>query len=707
MKRIILMMLLTSLILMMFSCDKTTMQEDGNTKLSCTSSDNSSRFESFESGEDDNSDISARTFKKESAPSIPADAINMLDVDGNGTLYNASQVKANTNYYLPAGAQWTKAIKFDTNTNYYIQGDLDFVYWGTDDADRLDVVGGEVYVLHEGSISITQDAYIRLAINIKCWGSMTTSCDVIHIGEHASIKIYKNEELTVKKLVIHGVFTTVGNLNASEFEVASSDEVNVYRVNIGGDLSVENLLYLSLKGTLIVNGNTTANEITVSVFAKAQFKGCVTVHDKLYCAGDAKIWVNNYLKTEEIVIANNVFIFLKAGTLVESKTITYSEGSSACFYNGDMSAYAVISCETLIPRSNMNRMQGGPIDLHAKTINNSGSELEWTANVIFNGPTKIEANDCHEGFSSVTEQPEEKYNLTHIALVRSPNTDKISATSIDFKNGKAFISWHERGDAYQGYLDVVNIDSKKINATYSTTELDFNHIYVAEKLIYVTGGGKKGAFYTEVNYSNTSSSLSIEVVEVAGASGNCILQETANQWVISGAQGGITIAPENNFIPLEQAKYIVKYGDNMAVLAGIENTSIYEYSMTGEELKSYNVGSIPDSDGKNALFVDNDVIYAALGANGLKAFKNGAPHGEYANLDGGSVNCVDVDENFIYIANGTAGLYILDKTDFSLIKSYKFGDASANFVKKGADGLIYLAYGLKGVHTFKLTKLAI
>ncbi len=83
-------------------------------------------------------------------------------------------------------------------------------------------------------------------------------------------------------------------------------------------------------------------------------------------------------------------------------------------------------------------------------------------------------------------------------------------------------------------------------------------------------------------------------------------------------------------------------------------------------------------------------------------YNGGSFSREFTGEEVGSVNCVDIDDNYIYVANGLAGLMILEKSTLNVVKEFKLGDASANFVRKGEDGYIYVAYGLKGVHRFKL-----
>ena len=147
--------------------------------------------------------------------------------------------------------------------------------------------------------------------------------------------------------------------------------------------------------------------------------------------------------------------------------------------------------------------------------------------------------------------------------------------------------------------------------------------------------------------------------------------------------------------------------------------TIYNAQMVQEA--SFEVGSIYPVDGKNVCVCDNEYIYVCKGQNGFGVY-------DYAgNRVGGSnrsANGVDVDEHHIYLAAGD-GLVILDKhstyTDVNgnscnrMIKRLCYTGCaatkvnnntdvkqSANFVKKGPDGRIYVAYGMYGLQIYEL-----
>ena len=139
-----------------------------------------------------------------------------------------------------------------------------------------------------------------------------------------------------------------------------------------------------------------------------------------------------------------------------------------------------------------------------------------------------------------------------------------------------------------------------------------------------------------------------------------------------------------------------------------------------EEELSFEVGSIYPTDGKNVCIADDEFIYICKGQNGFDIYNYSG------NRIGGSkksANGVDVDEKYIYLATGD-GLAILDRnatyTDANgdtynrTIKKFNYRargatsvtnetdiKQSANFVKKGPDGRIYVAYGMYGLQIYE------
>lgn len=653
-----------------------------------------SRLLSYYNGSTGMQSIKRRTVAQVAAPSIPADALNMFDLDGKGTQYQAWSAKTNTNYYIPSGKSWTSDIQLKNNTSYYIAGSLKLSGWGS---------GSTLYVLPGGSIELP--ATLDNGVTIESWGDVTFPSSLA-INNNGSFTNYNAAKtMVIETINNQGTFATAGNVTAKSFQVSAKGKSTV-----DGDVDVEKDVTISNQSSLVTGGSVGCNYFELNTASSATIGTCLGVATTVSVNNNTNLTLTKCLHAQNINMSNSCNILLQDSTLVlVDGTITFGNPESKFYNNGTQ--YAVISCANMvIAHDVIDRIGGGPVDVHATTLtNNTGKDLRWTANVIFDGATYLPANGCRPQFGTAPKQKEPEYTLTHMAEVLPPQTERISATAIDFKDGKAFVSWHEYGDPFQGYIDVFDMSTLTINATLYSSVLDFNHITVADGQIYVAGGRNAGAFYAPVDYQSAEGTVNITLTKVNGASGNCLIKEGANIWVVSGQNGGITLFPAGSYTPLTAAKYILKYGDRIAVLAGITETKVYEYSaQTGELLDQFAVGSITPDNGKNAMATDGETLYVSLGANGMKSFKNGVETGSYSESTGngfGAVNCVDVDDNFVYLANSNAGLVILKKSDLSVVKSYTLGGASANFVKKGTDGLIYVAYGLKGVHVFKLNEL--
>ncbi|MFI3323263.1 MAG: hypothetical protein SNI45_02345 [Rikenellaceae bacterium] len=580
--------------------------------------------------------------------------------------------------YIPANYTHDLPIGFYYNgSDLYVAGDLTYnsTSWGK----------GNIYILDGGSVTFPAN-FALSDIQVYSWGKINFegNCTI-----NSSSSLYNYSDYTLEltssdgnefNLQINSNFESVGCIVADKVEIIGANQWESSRI--------------------------------------VKFGDCVNV-GTLDLSNYGELYISSYGLVADVVDLHSYSnLYLTGGTLVlVSGSINFENYS--CFVNLS-TEYAVIDTELVTIDNNtfLNRINGGPVDLNYRSCedDNSGNDIQWTSNVVFNQETYVADNDCHDGYGASTDEPKEPV-LEHDAVVTSPNIERISATSIDFNDGRVFVSWHEAGSNYQGYIDVVDMESMSIEATLYTTELDFNHMYINNGVAYVTGGdNKQGAFYSEVAYSSGSDSVSVEVIYVEGSSGNCITIENDEKWVVSGSNGGLTIVETEevngetkdvqNYTDLAEAKFVEPYNGVMAVLAGLESTYIYEYDLNGTLTDSYDVGSIDPSDGKNTLHADGDAIYACLSTSGLVKAVGGVVDSSLSLSEDqiGSVNCIDTDDNYIYIANGTHGLTIVDKSTWATVKEYTLGGASANYIKLGEDGYIYVAYGLNGVHRFRLVE---
>jgi hypothetical protein len=131
------------------------------------------------------------------------------------------------------------------------------------------------------------------------------------------------------------------------------------------------------------------------------------------------------------------------------------------------------------------------------------------------------------------------------------------------------------------------------------------------------------------------------------------------------------------------------------------STSDYTFS---NPLQTISLDVIAPVNGKNVMHIEGNDIYVCLGKNGLKRYTNGVEVAEFK-VSGDTIaaaNGLAVDNKYVYVAYGHGGLFVLDKTDLSVITSYSYtGGKSANYVTV-SDDILYVAYGLSGVQIFRL-----
>lgn len=345
----------------------------------------------------------------------------------------------------------------------------------------------------------------------------------------------------------------------------------------------------------------------------------------------------------------------------------------------------------------------------------------------------------------------------------STPTHKYSATSISFNKDLVYVSWHanpetnmhyaqsnyspsvDSAEDFGGIVDIIHIDRYDITSSLfeqsmENSEFKYNHILFSDNVVYTAATSNKvGAAMSKI--ALTPAGLFPELdnykevrVPLTGYSANCV-ERIGNELVtISGySKGGINkfaLTDESNQEKKHikggddyQGKYVYYHAANGKVIT-LNNTSrgivtIYNSDMVEET--SFEVGAIYPEDGKNVCICDNEHIYVCKGQNGFGVYDYA---GNRVGGSGKSANGVDVDDKYIYLAAGD-GLAILDKNSRFVngegdicnrtVKKFSYTGRgatsvtdetsikqSANFVKKGPDGRIYVAYGMYGLQIYEL-----
>lgn len=266
--------------------------------------------------------------------------------------YVTWQVTAGSSYVLPEGSSLTTNINMSTNTKYYIAGDLTITNaWGT---SALFVVGPT--------------------------GSITFQMNRLPSG-----------------MVVH---------NHGDQVLPNYFTIGAYsNLQVKGDMTIANL---TVEGNLYVQGVVDGGiNLTANQGAYIRFGHCAYFSGDIYLTNNTTLVSETCLTANDIYMTTNASLYLSAGSILECNDLELA--NSTCEVEGGEDSYAVLNVlgSITVHQDNADEMFGGLLDIHCDDIiNNSGGELEWEEEVVFNGDTYIPATDCREEFGTPPNQNE-------------------------------------------------------------------------------------------------------------------------------------------------------------------------------------------------------------------------------------------------------------------------------------------------------------
>ena len=304
----------------------------------------------------------------------------------------------------------------------------------------------------------------------------------------------------------------------------------------------------------------------------------------------------------------------------------------------------------------------------------------------------------------------------------------LSATGVTVLRGKAYVTYHVRGENYGGEIltfDVSNPASPQLLKSLIDEHVDYNDIMMGQGTsnIWVAGArdvnvsgydGTNGAIATKIGLDRSkipndnpsweaplasfSASSITRVDPPAGASNGRI-------FVTSGSKGGISVIRGNNVNEIFHTRQVnnakhFDYGNDRGVFLrgnGDGTSTIDIYALDDSfNFSSFSIPFDVTPLGKNGVDVVGDYAYLAMGEDGLVKVDlvNGTVAGTFKSAGVGLANAVQVDGGLVFVANGSDGLIVLDENSLEQQASYKFS-GSCNYVH--VDGnMLFIANGSSG-----------
>ena len=331
--------------------------------------------------------------------------------------------------------------------------------------------------------------------------------------------------------------------------------------------------------------------------------------------------------------------------------------------------------------------------------------------------------------------------LDLVAEDQTPNNG-MSATCIQpGTSGKFYVAYHTNGTASNGAIESISLANNTLTINESVQSAnatnDYNHILVDGNTLWVAGsqsGNKShaddvtgvGPFMGQISLNSDGTfadKIQISAIDKKNTKldANCVANFNSNHIVATTKGFTIFNAKMNKWNEgSTEGKYLVAANDKLYALTVDGTLTAYNDNKMQEVAATYNVGAISPKGNKAVIAVDEPKgeIYVCKGENGIsKIAADGtvsqffdcptmkAPvHADKQGDVKGCANGVYVTGNYVYVACGSYGLVVLDKTTGKEVCHRKaYNGKSANFVTGDNDNNIFVAYGQSRVQVFKLT----
>ena len=334
--------------------------------------------------------------------------------------------------------------------------------------------------------------------------------------------------------------------------------------------------------------------------------------------------------------------------------------------------------------------------------------------------------------------------LDLVAEDKTPNNG-LSATCIQpGENGKFYVAYHTNGTASNGAIEAISLANNALTINQSVASdnatNDYNHILVDGGTLWVAGSQSGNANHADevtgvgpfmgqisLNSDGTfANQIKISAIDrkTKGMDANCVANFKDNHIVATTKGFTIFNAKMNKWNEgSTEGKYLVTANDKLYALTVDGKLTVYTDNAMQNVDATYELGAISPKGNKAVIAVDevNGDIYVCKGENGISKISNGTASQFYTcptftasnkaqNLEAGKnyvkgcANGVYVAGNYVYVACGSYGLVVLDKTTGKEVCHRKaYNGKSANFVTGDNDNNIFVAYGQSRVQVFKLT----
>ncbi|HSD08742.1 hypothetical protein [Flavobacterium sp.] len=301
----------------------------------------------------------------------------------------------------------------------------------------------------------------------------------------------------------------------------------------------------------------------------------------------------------------------------------------------------------------------------------------------------------------------------------------LKATHVDAKDNYVYVSYNTEGDAYLGAIDVIDVsqpNNPRLIVQAILPNIDVNTVVYNNGNLYLSGavdidqnpGLKTPAFVGKMPLQSGLLTSFYDTVSLTSNVGTGVAVADAKYFGVSGSNGVLAkIDKATNVvettIPIADLRAVGSINNKIVVLSGTNGVKIFNADNLDLQIAFSVSTDVPDA--KRTIDFQRDNVLVSEGYQGLKVYNLNSgsllqtldlPH-DYTGIDASDVvtNAVSVNGDFVYVANGAAGVSVYKNVNnnLNLLGSIQL-DGSSNYVKSVGD-YIYVATGNGGLKIIK------
>ncbi|MCH7410153.1 hypothetical protein MM239_12160 [Belliella sp. DSM 111904] len=371
-----------------------------------------------------------------------------------------------------------------------------------------------------------------------------------------------------------------------------------------------------------------------------------------------------------------------------------------------------------------------PIDRNNIILSTDSDQLSARINRSNAGVVQIVNPAFASGRVSEDEIPSGKIPMALVAQADAPSYSgkSLRATHVDINGDYAYVSYNKEGADFLGAIEIYDISEPtkpRITAQAIFTTADINAIKYHQGRLHIAAAYdvdaeptiETAAQYLTVSVANGGFTSEFVRANIAGSASIGVTIAGERAAVASGSDGVLALFDSNQetiiTTPVQDLRDVAYGSNTIATLSGTEGISLWSPSNLSALSKIALDQDTPEA--KRTLDMAEGLLFASEGANGAGVYA--LPAGslvkripivlnpEGVDTEDIVTNAVSFDEGLLLMANGGAGVSVVEVLDNQTLETLGFIglEGSSNFVKiKGKH--LFVASGTGGLQILELIR---